>query len=59
MKAGAEAEAVPVKIEINSFFPMLPFDPPESIRKSLILWCFQGDQKGTLGKNGLFSRSYV
>ena len=37
MKAGAEAEAVPVKIEINSFFLMLPFDPPESIRKSLIL----------------------
>ena len=36
MKAGAEAEAVPVKIEINAFFPMLTFDPPESIGKSLI-----------------------
>lgn len=51
MKAGAETEAVPVKTEIKPFFPMLPFDPPESKRKSLIL--------GTLGRNGLFSRSYV
>ena len=33
---------------------MFPFDPPEKIRENL--WfsdVFRGDQKGTLGKNGL------
>ena len=34
-------------------FPVFPFDPPENIRKPLVFWCFQGDQKETLGKNGL------
>ena len=32
---------------------MFPFDPPENIRKPLVFWCFQGDQKGTLGRKGL------
>ena len=32
---------------------MFPFDPPENIRKSLVFWCFQGEQKGTLGSKGL------
>ena len=32
---------------------MFPFDPPENIRKPKVFWCFQGDQKGTLGRKGL------
>ena len=32
---------------------MFPFDPPENIRKPLVFGCFQGDQKGTLGRKGL------
>ena len=32
---------------------MFPFDPPENIRKPLLFWCFQGDQKWTLRRNGL------
>ena len=31
---------------------MFPFDPPENIRKPKV-FCFQGDQKGTLGSKGL------
>ena len=27
--------------------------PRENIRKPKLFWCFQGDQKGSLGKNGL------
>ena len=36
---------------------MFPFDSPENIRKPSIFWCFQGDQKGTLGRKG--SSSYA
>ena len=32
---------------------MFPFDPPEVIRKPKDFLRFQGDQKGTLGRNGL------
>ena len=32
---------------------MFPFDPPENIRKPKVFGCFQGDQKGTLGRKGL------
>ena len=32
---------------------MFPFDPPENIRKRKVFSCFQGDQKGTLGRKGL------
>ena len=32
---------------------MLPFDPPENIRKPKVFRCFQGDQEGTLGGEGL------
>ena len=32
---------------IDLFFPMLPFDPPENIRKPIV---FRGDLKGKLGK---------
>ena len=32
---------------------MFPFDPPEIIRKPKVFRCFQGDQKGTLGRKGL------
>ena len=32
---------------------MFPFDPPENIRKPKVFSCFQGDQKGTLGRKGL------
>ena len=52
---------------LTHFFLMLPFDPPENIRKPLIFWCFQrevfwcfqGDQKGTLGRNGLSQFAYI
>ena len=33
---------------LTLFFPMFPFDPHEKF-----FWCFQGDQRGTLGRNGL------
>ena len=32
---------------------MFLFDPSENIRNSLVFWCFQGDQKGTLERKGL------
>ena len=32
---------------------MLPFEPPENIRKPLVCWCFQGEQKGIVGRKGL------
>ena len=32
---------------------MFPFDPHENIREPLVFWCFQGDEKGTLGSKGL------
>ena len=32
---------------------MFPFDPPENIWKPLVFLCFQGNQKGTLGRKGL------
>ena len=31
----------------------LKHDPPENIKNSGILWCFQGDQKGTSGRKWL------
>ena len=34
-------------------FPTFPFDHPENTRKPLVWGCFQGDQKGTLGRKGL------
>ena len=40
-------------ILLTLYFPMFPFDPPENIRKPKVFWCFQGDQKGTLGSKGL------
>ena len=40
-------------------FPMFPFDHPENIRKPKIFWCFQGDQKGTLGRKGLKFRKML
>ena len=42
---------------LTLFFPMFPFDPPENIRKPLV-FCFQGDQKGTLGRKGLSKQVY-
>ena len=44
---------------LTLFLPMFPFDPPENIRKPLVFWCFQGDQKGTLGRKGLSSAKYA
>ena len=32
---------------------MFPFNPPENIRKPKVFWCFQGDQRGSLGSKGL------
>ena len=39
-------------VMLTLYFPMFPFDPPENIRKPKI-FCFQGDQMGTLGSKGL------
>ena len=38
---------------LTLFFPMFPFDPPENIRKPLVFWSFQGDQKGKVGRKRL------
>ena len=38
---------------LTLFFPKFPFDPHENIRKTLVFRCFQGDQKGILGRKGL------
>ena len=38
----------PCQHALNAFLPIVPFDPPETN-----FWCFQGDQKGTLGRKGL------
>ena len=46
---------------LTLFLPMFPSDPPETIRKPKVFWCFQGDQKGTLGRkvlNGIILDSY-
>ena len=37
------------------YFPMFPFDSPENIRKPKVFCCFQGDQKGTLGRKELIN----
>ena len=36
---------------------MFPFDPPENIRKPKVFWCFQGDQRRTLGRKELITSS--
>ena len=30
---------------------MFSFDHPEDMRKPKVFWCFQGNQKGTLGES--------
>ena len=42
---------------LELFFLMFPFDPLENISKALV-FCFQGDQKGTLERKGLKKISY-
>ena len=42
-----------IKLNLTLSFPMFPFDPRENIRKPKVFCCFQGDQKGTLGRKGL------
>ena len=37
---------------LTLFFSMFHFDPPENIRKPLV-FCFQGDQKRTLGRKSI------
>ena len=44
-------------LSLTLFFPMFHFDPPENIRKPLFFWCFQGDQKRKLGREGLASKT--
>ena len=34
---------------------MFRFDPPKNIRKPLVFWCFQSDQKETLEEKGLIA----
>ena len=41
-----------LNFSLTFFFPMFPFNPPENIRKPLVFSCFQGDQKGVLGRKG-------
>ena len=38
---------------LTLYFPMFPFGPPENIKKPLFFWCFQRDQKLTLGRKWL------
>ena len=38
---------------------MFHFVPSENIRKSKVFWCFQGDQKETLGRKGLSGNCVV
>ena len=40
-------------IFITLFFPIFICYPHESIRKTKVFWCFQGDQKETLERKGL------
>ena len=44
---------------LTFFFQIFPFDLPENIRKPLVFWCFQGDQKETLGRKGLSGNCVV
>ena len=41
------------------FFPILPFDSSENIKKLLIFWFLQGDQKGKLGGKGSTLEAYL
>ena len=41
------------QIYINPFLLNVPFWPPGNMRKPRVFWCFQGDQKRTLGRKGL------
>ena len=36
------------RIFCSDFFPMFAYESPKNIRKLLVWWCFQVDQKGTL-----------
>ena len=40
---------------LTLFFSMFPFDSPENIRKPLVFWCFQGNQKRTLRRKRIMS----
>ena len=42
-----------IVISVSLLFPVLSFYPPENIRKPSVFWCFQGDQKATLGRKEL------
>ena len=37
---------------------MFPFDRSENIGKPKVFWCFQGDQKEILGREGLSNVSF-
>ena len=43
---------------ITFSLPMFSFAPPENIRKLFVFWCFQGDQKGKLGRRWLILSYY-
>ena len=45
--------------DLTLYFPMFPSEPTENIRKCLFFCCFQGDQKGTLGRKVLKSSCKV
>ena len=50
--------AILVLLLSTIFCPMFPFDHPKNIRKPLVFWCSQGDQKETLETKGLTSNKF-
>ena len=38
---------------LTLFFPNVPFNPSEKVRKPKKFWCFQEGKKGILGRKGL------
>ena len=48
-----------LRTSLTRFFPMFPSDALEKIKKPLVFWCFQGDQKRTLGRKKLKKWSFT
>ena len=43
---------------LTHFFPMFLFHPSENIGKPKVFWCFQGDRKEILEREGLSNASF-
>ena len=46
---GLQVSSSSSNIALSRSFPMVPFDPPKNIRKTLVFRCFQEGQKGKIG----------